>query len=332
MSTIMDVAKLAGFSRTTVSRVINNNGPVSKEAREKIEKAMKELNYSPNFFAQGMRTNRTRTIVALVPDYANPFYSDIFKSIEDAACKNDYMLSICSTDQDPEKEIDSIQRIIQRNIDGIICFTYNRQEKNLSYLLKIAKEIPIVFMDKILDSDDISCVLTDGFKGTREAITYLLGKDKRRIAYIKGSAHHRVTGERFAGYQQALADFGIEYDEKMVYDGDFHLKSGYQGAEKLMSLEKPPEAIVAATDLMAFGVLKYLKKAGIKVPDEVNVVGFDNISINNIVEPTLTTYAQPIEKLGKEAVRILLNKIENPSGEEEQLILEGKLIIRDSTE
>lgn len=333
MATILDVAKLSGFSKTTVSRVINGNGPVSEEARQKIEEAMRKLNYTPNYFAQGMRTNKTRTIALLVPDYSNPFYPELFKNVEEVARQNGYMITLCNTDEEAEKELEYIKEIVKRNIDGIIFCTYNRIRRNIDYLIRISEEIPVVFMDQVVDEDEpINYVVTDGFESTRKAAGYLIEKGRRRIAYIKGSSKRRVTKERYNGYRQALMDYGINFDPSLVYTGNFHMKSGFEGAKYLMSINNPPDAIMAASDAMAIGAIKYLKYAGFSIPGDVNVVGFDNIFLSTLVEPALTTISQPIKELGREAVKILIDKINNPEMENKQIKLEGELIIRRSTE
>lgn len=332
MATILDVAKLAGVSKTTVSRVINKNGPVSPKTRKRIEMAMEALNYTPNYFAQGMRTSRTRTIGMLIPDYSNPFYAQLFRYIEDVARKNGYMNIICNTNAEPERELEHIRELVRRKIDGIIFCTYKGVRDNIDYLMEISKDVPVVFMDHVVDDQPVSYVITDGFGSSRKAARYLIEKGRKRIAYIKGPSKHRVTHERFRGYRQALKDRDLEFDTKLVYEGDFHMKSGFVAAQYFMNQENPPDAIMAATDIMAIGALKYLKYKSFQVPDDVNVVGFDNIFLSSLVEPALTTIAQPLWDLGREAMNILIERIEHPKTENKQLLLEGELIIRRSTD
>jgi DNA-binding LacI/PurR family transcriptional regulator len=334
MATILDVAKLAGVSKTTVSRVINENGPVNESTRLKIKEAMKMLNYTPNYFAQGMRTSKTKSIGILVPDYTNPFYSELFKGIEEVALQKGYMSIICSTDEDATRELEYAKELVKRQIDGIILCSYKRIRKNIDYLMDISNKIPVVFMDPVVGDEPVSYVVTDGYEATRKATQYLIDKGRKKIGYIKikGSARHWVTHERYKGYKKALKDSGIELDLSLVYEGDFQMKSGYAGAKCLMDLKNPPDAIMAATDVMAIGVIKYLKYADISVPDEVNVIGFDNISLANLIEPALTTIAQPIRDLGMEAVNIIVKKINDPKMENKQITLDGQLIVRRSTD
>ncbi|MFW6007614.1 MAG: LacI family DNA-binding transcriptional regulator [Halanaerobiales bacterium] len=333
MTTILDVAKLSGYSKSTVSRVINGKGPVSKQAENEIKKAMQKLDYTPNYFARGMRTNRTNNIAVLIPDYTNPFYPELIKSIEKVARKNDYVVTVCDTDEKADKELQYIREIVKRNIDGIIFCTYNRVRKNINYLIQISKKIPVIFMDRVIDDKkEISYVITDGYKGTCNAATYLIEKGRKKIGYIKGSSENRVTKERYEGYKEALNIHNIKFDSELIYTGNFTMESGFKGARELLNSDKKLDAIMAATDVMAIGAIKYLKYSGLQVPDDINVVGFDNISLSSLIEPGLTTIAQPIQKLGKKSTEILIKQMQGEKSENNQIILEGDLIKRGSTE
>ena len=332
MTTIIDVAKLAEVSKTTVSRLINNNGPVKANTREKIISAMKQLNYSPNFFAQGMKTSRTKTIGILIAEFSNPFYPELFKGIEAISRQHGYLNMICITGVNAENERASLETLVNRKIDGIIFCSYNRIENNINRLVQISKTIPVVFMDPVMVDEPVSYVLSDGFSGTKKATDYLLGQGKRRIAYIKGSSKHWVTNERFRGYVQALEEAGLEVDAKNIYEGNFQMKSGFEGAEYFMQKENAPDAIMAATDVMAIGAMKYLRYAQIAIPEQVSIVGFDNIPLASLLEPGLTTVAQKIHELGRCAAEIIIQKIKQPEMEDRKVVLDCELIVRGSTD
>ncbi len=332
MATILDVARLARVSKTTVSRVLNGYGPVNNETKARIENAMRQLSYTPNYFAQGMRTSRTRSIGIIIPDFGNPFYPEIFKGIEDITREKGYMSKVCSTDEDSDRELDILQQFEKRQIDGLVVFMYRKIQKNIDYLIRLSEKIPVVFMDPLVKTEPFSYVVTDGFKASQEAVRYLLAKGRDRIGYIKYPSRLMVTHERFAGYKQELENNSIPFDAGLVFEGDFHMRSGYDGAKYLMESDHPPNAIMASTDVMAIGALKYLKKAGIRIPEDVNIIGFDNIPLCTLVEPELTTIAQPIRDLGRKAAQIIFDKIADPSLGNIQLTLEGKLIVRRSTD
>jgi len=331
MATIVDVAKLAGVSKTTVSRVLNATGPVNENTRQKIEAAMEQLDFTPNYFAQNIKVAKTRSLGIIVPDFSNPFYPEMFKGIEEVSRKRGYMNFVCITDEEAATELDHIQELLRRKVDGIIMNTYKRVQKDIDFLVKTSRTVPVVFMDPVVHDEPLSFVVSDGQTGTMEATRYLLKLGKRRIGYIKGSRRHWVTRERFSGYKMALKEAGVDFDQDLVYEGDFHLKSGFEGAKALLEKKNPPDAIMAATDLMAIGALKYLNYAGVLVPEEVNVVGFDNIPLADLVDPGLTTVAQPIRALGERAAKILIEQIEEPQQEVQKVVLECSLVLRGTT-
>jgi len=332
MATIIDVAKLAGVSKTTVSKILSGKDGVRESSRLRVEDAMKKLGYTPNFFAQGMRTNKTKMIAIIAPDYSNLGYIEMFKGIEEKALEKGYMTMISNTGEQAEMELEYIKELVKRRVDGIIFFTYKGVRKNIDYLIKASKEIPVVFMDHIIEDEPVSYVMTNGFAGSRKAAEYLIRKGRCRIGYIKGPKSVRATHERFKGYLKALEDFNIKYNPELVYEGDFHMKSGFDGAGYFMNLQSPPDAVMAATDIMAIGALKFLKHVGIDVPQGVNVIGFDDMPLCTLVEPPLTTVCQFQRKIGNTAAEVLIEKINNPLAENKRILMNGELVIRRSTD
>ncbi len=333
MATILDVARCAGVSKTTVSRYLTETGPVNPATAEKIRKAILQLNYSPNYFAQGMRTSRTRIIGIVIPDYTNPFYPELLKGIESRARESGYMTQVCNTDMDAETEYDRLYELVRRQTDGIVLCSYNRVPRDLAYLSEIVEQIPVVVMDPVVENESLSYVVTDGYTGTLEAVSYLVSRGHKRIAYIKGPDRLYVTKERFNGYRAGLEANGLAYDEALVYEGDFSMESGCLGAQYFHNTKGTRiDAVMAATDLMAIGAIKYCNRQGIPVPGEVAVVGFDNISLCEIIEPSLTTVAQPINELGRAAAEIIIDSIESGGRKTSRLIMKSKLVIRGSTE
>ena len=338
MSTIIEVAKLAGVSKSTVSRVINDSGPVKEETKEKIMQAMENLNYVPSYFAQGIRTRKTKTIAMLVPDYTNVYYAEVFKGVEDVANKNGYMVMICNTDENPDREIEYASALMRRSIDGIIYNTYENNRNAINYFVNLANELPVVFMDHVLNqNDDAPYVLTEGYKSTQKAVEYLIRKGKKRIAYIRMPPHISVVQHRYRGYEKTIRDSDLVFDSKLVYQdtldqpGKSHLDIGYEGAKYFMGLSEPPDAILTTVDIMAIGVIKFLNEHHYKIPDQVSVVGYDNISLSTIIEPSLTTIGQPTRKIGQEAARILIDRINGDYSTPYQIMFEPEFIVREST-
>lgn len=338
MSTILDVAKLSGVSKSTVSRVLNN-GYVKPETRKAIEDAIKKLNYSPSYFAQGIRTGKTQVIAFLIPEYSNVFYNEMFAGVEEVAMKNGYMVIICNTNSDFNREKTYVDALLKRNVDGIIYNTYVKNRKSIDLFVNLSEQLPVVFMDHVFaEYNNISYVVTDGFESSRQAVRYLYNKGRRNIAYIQVPPTISVVQHRFEGYLEGLKDCELNFDPKLVYqysDVDFDVTKpdiGKQGAEYLLKLDRKPDALMATIDLIAIGAMKHFIKSGYRVPQDISVIGYDNISLCEQVEPSLTTIAQPTHDMGKQAANILLDKIHGVSTVNDKIIFEGKLIVRESTE
>ena len=336
IANIIDVAKLAGVSKSTVSRVLNNNGYVDNETRKAIVNAIAELNYTPSSFAQNIRTRKSKTIAMMLPDASNTFYTELFKVVEDVALEYDYMVIVCDTRLSYEYELMLADRLLKRHTDGLLYFTQQRTNANQEFFVNLSKKIPIVFMDyAFADVPDISCVAVEGTQSTRSAVQFLFRKGKRKIAYVNLPSDKNVTMLRFEGYRQGLELCGLEYEPNMVVVqaelSDSLVNTGYYSAQSLLSKNEQIDAIIAASDQLAVGVLKYLKHSDIKIPEQISVIGFDNLDLCTIIEPTLTTIAQPIEKIGRDATHLLLSKILGSSVKSEKIIYDGKLIERQST-
>ncbi|MGI6777820.1 MAG: LacI family DNA-binding transcriptional regulator [Acetivibrionales bacterium] len=337
MANIWDVAKLAGVSKTTVSRVINKNGPVKEETRIAVEDAMKKLNYTPSYFAQSIRTRKTKTIAMLVPDYSNVFYNEMYNGVEEVALKHGYMVMVCNTYKSSTMEINYTKELLKRQVDGIIYNTYKKSIKNINYFFSLSETMPVVFMDHVFTQNSkVSYVVTEGFESSKKAVKYLYEKGCRRIAYIRVPPDISVVNHRYEGYKEGILEYGLKFERELVYQCSSDqitlplMEVGVNGAKYFMSLQNPPDAIMASIDTMAIGAIKYLKSAGYSVPGDVKVIGYDNIDLCTIIEPALTTIAQPIHSLGSEAAKILISKINGEKNIKDQIVFQPEFIIRDS--
>jgi LacI family transcriptional regulator len=332
--TIVDVAAKAGVSVSTVSRVLNGSGYVSAAARERIEAAMRELEYVPSTIARRMKDKKTRTIAIFIPEYSNVFYSEMLAQMMPLAAELGYMLITCSTNQDAKYETEYIEQLLSRSIDGIIFFTYGGIRGNLEYITKLAERVPIVFMDSVFEHEPVSVVSTDGWSGTRKAVTHLAGLGHRRIGYLKISDDYFVAERRYEGYLAGLEEGGIEADPRLVCSVrlDDIQRRAHEAGAYFLGLPERPTAIVAVDDMFAIGVMNYLKLHEVAIPEDMAVVGFDDISLSAIVTPSLTTVAQPIMQLSREALGLLVSKIEDPSISNRKILLETRLVVRRSTD
>ncbi len=327
---IHDIAKLAGVSKSTVSRVINKNGFVAPKSLMRVLQVIEEVNYRPNIFAKGMRTNRSFSIGILFPDLSNPFFDDWYRVVDRISGTKGYLNYICITDPLGKTEMKRIEDLLARSIDGIIYFSYQKQHKVIEKLKSISDHTPVVCCDAMMIGENLSYVCVDERKGTYDAALYLIEKGRKRIAYIKGSDAYQVDINRYEGYLNALHEKNLPFDESLVFSGDFKINDGFEATKYFMQQHNPPNAIMAATDYMAMGALNYLDQNGISVPDQVAVVGFDNLNMSAGSKPPLTTIEIPIEQLASNAIEALISQIENSKAVIQQ-VFDCKLIKRLST-
>jgi len=331
MPTINDVSRIAGVSKTTVSRVLNTPELVNAQTRERVLEVIQKLNYSPSIIARGMRGQKTNMIGVIIPDITNLFYSEFLKHVEKVAIEKGYIVVICSTEVDPGRELEYMNQLMKRHIDGLILCRYRGVEDDGDSLGGLAKKIPIVVMDQPSGGLPVSAVYTDARGGIKQLTSYLLKRGYRKIAILSGYKRFPFAQMRFGGYEDALKEHGIEVDQDLIVECDCTAADGFRAAERLLS-QAVPEAIVAVTDLIALGALRYLQDNGYSVPGDIAIGGFDNIPLSSLSSPQLTTVAQPIEQMAAEAVQQLLRRIQNSRVRNRDIVLENSLVIRESTE
>ena len=332
---IFDVAHLAGVSKSTVSRVINNCENIKPSTKAKVEAAMKELNYTPSYFAQSIRTRKAKTLALLVPEVSNLFYNELFNIIAEVAMQHGYLVLLCNVGQTRERILSFIQKLRQRNIDGIIYCVY-QSSLLMDELIQISHQIPMVFVDyPNPQRDDISCLASDGLHDTAQIVKMFYDQGRKRIAFV-GLGDIVTINYRYLGYSASLTACGYPFDKGLVYQeylsnySGEHFHIGYRAAQALMNRDEKPDAIVCGTDMLAIAVIRYLLENGYHIPQDVAVTGYDNISISSMVFPSLSTMAQPIHEMGTAAADILFKKIENNSYNK-SLLLQSEFISRDST-
>ncbi|EIJ78118.1 transcriptional repressor, lacI family protein [Bacillus methanolicus PB1] len=328
MVRIVDVAKLANVSTATVSRVLSNSGTVSKETTEKVMEAIEKLNYQPNILARQLRKLETKTILVVVPDITNTFFSKILRGIEEVAAKNGYQVLLGDTGNNLEREKEFLNILRQKKADGLILLTARIDQNSIE---EIANEFPVVLACEYIEGSQIPTVSIDNISSARKATEHLILLGHKRIGFISGPLNVVLSRDRLKGFHQAIAQHGIAAEPYLIQEGDFSYESGFNLMMKFLALEQPPTAVFAANDEMAIGAMKAIKSKGLRVPDDISVVGFDDIKFASIVEPALTTIAQPMFDIGMKAMELLLKLIHKDPLEKNQYILEDKLIIRDSS-
>ncbi|WP_026694152.1 LacI family DNA-binding transcriptional regulator [Peribacillus kribbensis] len=327
MVRIADVAKLANVSTATVSRVISNAGTVKKETAEKVLEAIKKLNYQPNMLARQLRRSETKTILVVVPDITNTFFSVVLRGIESVAIENGYQVLLGDARNDVESETSFLTILGQKKADGLILLTARTDQKILEDL---SQDFPVVLACEYYEGSKLPTVSIDNVSSARKATEYLISLNHKRIGHISGPLNIVVGRDRYRGFHQAMAQHGLSVDPSLIQEGEFSFESGFNLMMKFLSLENPPTALFAGNDEMAMGAIKAAKSKGLRVPEDLSVVGFDDIQFASIFEPALTTVAQPTFDMGQKAMRLLLNLIKDEELEKDQFILPDKLIVRES--
>ena len=329
--TIKDIAKAAGVSTATVSMVFNNKDKsISQSTRDRVLKIGKDLNYIPNSMARSLVTRQTKTLGLVLPDIVNPFFPEIARGAEDRAWESGYSIIICNTDDDVDQENNYLHVLSKKMVDGIILTHSANRNKEKSGLERC--RIPIILIDRDYDSPNImGKVLVDNTEASCKAVNYLIKKGYTKIAYIAGPLNTRTARDRLDGYKKALVENNLRYEDNLVMVGEYKTQWGSEAALSLLESEQDFQAIFCGNDLIAIGAMKKLKEKNITIPDDIAVMGFDDIYISSLVDPELTTIKQPNYKMGFEAVRIMIDYLEGKEIEEKNIILSTELIIRKSS-
>lgn len=332
MSTLKEVAKEAGVSITTVSRVINGSNKVNGETRERVQKAMLQLDYQPNRVAQRLRTSggRSKLLGLIIPDIQNQFYSNIVRGIEDVTYGHDYAVILCNSDENPNKERFYLEVLRSESVDGIILPPIHQFGEEIENLIDLG--IPIVCVDRKLMRKNVDTVVIGNEKGGYDAVSHLVELGHKKIAILTSSLQFSSFAERQKGYERALKENGIEIDKRLIKEGDPRsLETARSLTEELLDLDEPPTAIFATNNLMTLGVLEALNKHNLRIPEDISIVGFDDLPWAKAISPPLTAVKQPAYEMGKKAAELFFKRVEDPSIESVEVVLEAKLIIREST-
>lgn len=327
--TIYDVAREAGVSIATVSKVINDTGRISDKTRAKVLQIMERLDYQPSVVASALTGKSTYTIGLLIPDLANPFFAEVARSVEDRGHELGFNLVMCSTDNNPDKEAQYISLLKQKRVDGIIVATGTSNEALLRDLVK--QKIPLALIARDMPALAVDSVLVDDFIGGYLATSHLTSLGHRRIAIIVEDLSLMSSKERLRGYRHALEEERLPYDESLVLVSDFTVEGGKRCTRQLLQMAEPPTAVFACNDLLAIGAVQAARELGLKLPDDLSVVGFDNTILATIIDPPLTTVAQPIQDMGRQVMDLLVQEVKGQKKLKQRIVLLPQLVVRKST-
>lgn len=340
-ATLSDIAETVGVTPMTVSRVINRNGYVSDETRKKVLKAVKELNYRTNGLARNLKRQRTETVGLVLGDISNPYSTELARAVRETLIMRGYNLFICISEHSAKEDIVAFESLVNHSVDGIIVAT-RANEGGDKYLRGIVESnVPVVVIGRDFQHEDVDFVAADNLIGGFEATRHLIDLGHQRIGFIGATLSGGSSLKRLQGYLNALEEHNIEVDERLItgrkeaiseVPGYSTEEIGYEGMKRLLSLPNPPSAVFARNDFTAIGAMTAIKEAGLRIPEDIAIVGFDDIPLATHTSPSLTTVRQPMKLQGQYAAEMLLQRIENEDEIKRRTrILNCELIIRDST-
>lgn len=322
---IIDLARIAQVSPSTVSRALQDNPRISPERRAEIQALAERLGYRPSQVARGLVTGRTHTLGVVASDVTDPFVAEVLKGVEGGAREAGYGVLIAMSNRNPAEEIEAAEVLLDHQVDGLIVISSRGPDR---YTRVEARGVPIVLLNNEQPGPNIYSVRMDNEAGAREAVTYLHALGHRRIAFVAGPEGGRSSRERLAGYGQGIAGCGLEASDALIQQGAGLPEDGRAAVDAFLRLENPPTAVLCYNDLSAIGLLAAAAKAGLRVPDDLSVVGYDNIPLSAYTAPPLTTVEQPKGAMGRAAIEVCLRAL---SGEAmTDRVLSGQLVLRES--
>ena len=324
---IQKIAQLAGVSVATVSRVLNNSDTVKAKNRDRVLQAIKEANYQPNLLARQLRTSRSFMILVMVSNIANPFCAEVVKGIEEQAEKNDYRILLCNSGSDIERSRSGLSLLTGKMVDGIITMdAFTR----LTELAALIGDAPWVQCAEYADAGAVSCVGINDVDASQHVVSRLADGGRQRIALINHDLSYKYARLRERGYKSVLHLRDLSY-QAIEYASDLSAAAGMAAMTRLLAAEPRPDAVFAVSDTLAAGALRAIEKAGLRIPQDIAVVGFDGTELSEMVSPPLSTIKQPSRDIGRKAVDLLLNKIDNPDAPTERVMMNWRFISRASS-
>lgn len=329
MTTIKDIARKAGVAPSVVSRALNNKYGVKDSTKDLILKLAQEMNYYPNTAARSLVTRKTETIGIMMADISEPYYSQLIRGMEYIANQTGYTLLFSNSYESLEHNRVLQKMINAQRVDGIIIVGSNIQEKNFSLAL-LEQEIPFVLVERNFSDPRVNCIWVDNVEGAYQATKYLVEKGHRKIAHITGNLYFQVALDRLDGYKKALQEGRIDYSEELVVSGNFVWQSGYETMKDILRHHPQCTAVFVASDTMAYGALQAITETGLTVPDDIAIIGFDDLEFSSLTNPPLTTIRQPRYEIGQKAMELLTDILRGEQQNGVKISLKPEVIIRRS--
>lgn len=334
--TIKDIAKALNLSTSTVSRALRDSYEINPETKKTVIEYANKVNYRPNPIALSLKENRSRSIGVIVPEIANNFFAQVINGIEDVAYNLGYHVVIFQSHESREREIIDLNHLVSRKVDGILTSVSSLSHDTGHFEELVQRGMPIVFVDRVPENEQLHKIEVDNYQGAYNATRHLLENGSKRVAQITSPSHLSITRERLDGYRDALRDGGLPYDERYIKyceHGGRDVEEIMAAAQELLDMPERPDAIFTASDRLTTGTMAVIRKNNLRIPDDVALVGFTNLSVADLLDPPLTTIVQPAVEMGQMAMQLLIELIENPKKKIDYKIckLATQLIVRKSS-
>ena len=329
--TLQDVADRAGVSTSTASRVLNEKGPanrISAGTAELVLRAARDMGYAPNHLARGLRLRKTHTFGLVAPDISNPFFAHIVHRVQTTAQDLGYSLVVCNSNESTDLEVEQVRLLKQKQVDGLLAMPVGQSYGHFDAWTE--RGAPLVLLDRCPESTQADTVAVDNYRGAYDATAHLVGRGHRRIALVQGLVGTSTNTARRSGFTTALADAGVAVDPRLVVGGDFRHERAFVETKMLLSLDPPPTAVFAAGDLITLGVLQALADEGLRVPEDVSLLSFDDFDFAPFLRCPLTAVRQPRETMGETAAKLLAARIDAPDLKPRHVLLQPELVVRES--
>lgn len=330
MATIREVAKRAGVAPITVSRVINNSGYVNEKTRTRVETAIADLGYVPNMLARSLRSRRTNTLALILTDISNPFWTTVARGVEDATSNADFNVILCNTDESEIEQDKYLHMLLQKQVDGVLLVPARSTVDSIRFVQN--QGTPVVVLDRRIPDAQTDVVRCDSEGGAYQLMRLLLSLGHRQIAMLSGPQGVSTSEDRTAGYRRALNEAGLDIDAAMIHYGEFSLESGYAMTQQMLARTPRPSGLFAGNNFIAIGALRALRDAGLRVPEDMALVGFDDLPADLMVDPFLTVAAQPAYEMGRQATELLLARLSGAApATYQEIVLPTTIVVRESS-
>lgn len=326
---LREIAEKSGYSVNTVSRALRDEDDVKPETKAAIQAIAQELRYIPNKVATSLRLGRTNTIGIVSADSSNPFFAEVIRGIEEAARASSYHILLVNTEEDPQRELEAIEVLVGRQVDGILLMPVCGRKSNVEYLKRLA--LPLILVGRWLPGLEGHAILSDEYEKAREITRLFIANGHRNILHLAGPEAVSSTPDRIRGYRDALAEAGLPLREELIVRTDGHIEDGHSAINSVIRREEPFSAVFAFNDLVALGALRALKEAGLRVPRDVEVMGFDDLDYSRYLYCSLSSVRMPKQELGRASFEELLGHIQDPGSAYAKRVLEARIMLRETT-